>query len=147
MKAGQELLQLWNKDLQAQLRLTESDGMAARMRSQEVCLTADMAKREVDRLRPLHLKKLVSVERLDQAKTESLAKAAACQAAKAIEGVNEAQVAVAWAVLERAILTAHFDGVVAEVTGGSRDALAIGYPDTAGGGSDRLQLCLCERAH
>ena len=117
VKAGQELLQLWNKDLQARLRLTESDAMAARMRSQEVCLTGEMAKREVDRLRPLHIKKLVSLERLDQAETESLAKAAACRAAKAIEGVNEAQVAVARAALERTILTAPFDGVVAEVTG------------------------------
>ncbi len=115
--AGQILLQLWNADLRAQLRLAESQLTATRSRTEEACLNADMAKREADRLRPLREKNLVSTERLDQAVTTAQAQAAACRTAQKTEQVNAAQVAVAQAALERTILRAPFTGVVAEVTG------------------------------
>jgi HlyD family secretion protein len=117
VETGQLLLALWNEDLRAELRLAESELTASRSRTEESCLTAEKAKREADRLRPLRQKNLVSIEQLDQAVTESLARAAACRAAKGTEQVNEARVAVAQAALVRTILRAPFAGVVAEVTG------------------------------
>ncbi len=117
VKAGQLLLELWNKDLRAQLQLAQSQLAASRSRTEEVCLNADMSKRAANRLRPLKSRGLVSAERLDQAVTESRIRAAACRAAKSSEQVNSAQVEVAKAVLERSLLRAPFAGVVAEVTG------------------------------
>lgn len=115
--AGQLLLQLWNQDLKAQLRLAESQLDASASRVEEACLSAEMAEREAGRLRPLHRRGLVSAERLDQAETEALVRAAGCRAAMAARRVSEAQVAVARAALERTELRAPFAGVVAEVTG------------------------------
>ena len=117
VKANQLLLELWNKDLRAQLQLAKSQLAASRSRTEEVCLNADMSKREANRLRPLKSRGLVSAERLDQAVTESRARAAACNAAKSSEQVGKAQVEVAQAALERTLLRAPFAGVVAEVTG------------------------------
>jgi HlyD family secretion protein len=117
VEAGQVLLQLWNADLRAQLQLAESQLVVSRSRSEEICLNAEMAKREANRLRPLRAKNLVSSERLDQAVTASQAQAAACRTAQKSEQSNAAQVAVAQAALERTILRAPFTGVVAELTG------------------------------
>jgi HlyD family secretion protein len=115
--ANQTLLELWNADLRAQLQLAQSQLLASRSRTEETCLTAQMAEREANRLRPLKARGLVSTERLDQVDTEAQAKAAACRATGAAEQVGEAQVAVAQAALDRTILRAPFAGVVAEVTG------------------------------
>jgi HlyD family secretion protein len=117
VETGQLLLELWNEDLLAELRLAKSELAASRARTEESCLTAEKVKREADRLRPLRKKNLVSIEQLDQAVTASLAQAAACRAAKGTEQVHEARVAVARAALARTILRAPFAGVVAEVTG------------------------------
>jgi HlyD family secretion protein len=115
--AEQILLELWNEDLRAQLRLAQSQLTASRSRTQESCLLAEMARRESNRLGPLKARGLVSTERVDQADTEAQSKAAACSATTAAVQVSEAQVAVAQAALERTILRAPFAGVIAEVTG------------------------------
>ncbi len=117
VQAGQLLLQLWNEDLRAQLRLAQAQLSSSGSRAEEACLNADMAQRDYRRLQPLRERGLVSAERLDQAHTESLARAAGCRAANAARETAEAQVAVARAALERTLLRAPFDGVVAEVTG------------------------------
>lgn len=117
VERDQLLLELWNDDLRAQRRLAESEVLASRSRTEEACLGAEMAEREARRLRPLHAKGLVSVERLDQVETEARIRAAACRAARAAEQVSAARVAVAQAALDRTRLRAPFAGVVAEVTG------------------------------
>lgn len=117
VQAGQVLLQLWNDDLRAQLRLAQAQLSTSGSRAEEACLTADMAQRDYKRLQPLRERGLVSAERLDQAHTEALARAAACRAANAARETAQAQVAVAEAALERTLLRAPFTGVVAEVTG------------------------------
>ncbi|HXH04046.1 MAG TPA: efflux RND transporter periplasmic adaptor subunit [Candidatus Competibacteraceae bacterium] len=115
--AGQLLLELWNEDLKAQLTLAESQLAASTSRAEETCLTAEVARRDADRLKPLERRALVSAERIDQAETEARARAAACSAVRAAVQVSTAQIAVARAALERTRLRAPFAGVVAEITG------------------------------
>ena len=74
------------------------------------------AKREADRLLKLRKhKQIVSEESVDKAMTESDSRRAACKAAKASIAVNQARIQAAEATLERTIVKAPFDGVVAEV--------------------------------
>lgn len=115
--AGQPLLELWNKDLAAQLKLARSEAGAARARSEEACVLAEMAARDHQRVRKLHSQGLATEERLDQSASDASARRAACAAAKANAQVSRDRIAVARATLDRTILTAPFAGTVAEITG------------------------------
>jgi HlyD family secretion protein len=115
VKAGQTLLELWNDDLTAQLRLGQSEAKASRARAEEACVQADMAEREANRQLKLKRKGLVSEDVIDRAVSDAAARAAACRAAKAAAQVSEARIAVVQAELDRTVLRAPFDGVVAEV--------------------------------
>lgn len=117
VKAGEVLLELWNEDLRAQVRLAENQRTAASAHKQQVCLNAEMAQRETERLAPLRAKNLISAEKADQSATEAHAAAAACRAAEANAKVSDGQVAVARAALARTILRAPFTGIVAELNG------------------------------
>jgi HlyD family secretion protein len=117
VKTGQVLLSIWNEDLKAQLLLAESELKAAAARAEEACLMAEVAEREANRLRRLSVKKAVSAEQLDQAVTEAKAREAGCRASRAAAEVSRAQTQVAQAALDRTILRAPFDGVVARVNG------------------------------
>lgn len=143
VEPGQVLLELWNEDLRAQLRLAESELSASRSRTEEVCLRAEEAEREANRLRPLRRQNLISEEQLDQAETGALAQAASCRAAKSTEEVNEAQVAVAQAALERTILQAPFAGIVAEVTGEMGEIVTPSPPGIATPPAVDLLDCSC----
>lgn len=111
----QILLEIWNEDLQAQVRLAESEVVAAGARRREACLNAEVAGREAQRQQRLRERELVSEEQADRASTEAQAQRAACDAAGAAQQVSEAQVAAARAAVERTVLRAPFAGVVAEV--------------------------------
>lgn len=113
--AGQVLLEIWNQDLKAQLQLARAQKLAAGMRSQEACKLAKGAEREYNRLRKLQADKLVPEEQVDRMQTDFDAKQAACAAEQASVEVSDAQIHVAESTLERTIVRAPFDGVVAEV--------------------------------
>ena len=115
--SGQVLLELWNEDLRAELLLAERDAVAARGRADEACVRADVAKREADRLMSLRERGLSSEEETDRADGDARARAAACEAARDLAKVSDAQVDVSKARLERTILRAPFDGVIAEING------------------------------
>ena len=115
VKQGQRLLSLWNDDLTAQISLARSEASAVQARSEEACVTAELAQREAERIRQLQNKGLSSVERYDQAQNSAVAHAASCRAAKASIEVAESQLQLAQAMLERTLLNAPFDGVIAEV--------------------------------
>jgi HlyD family secretion protein len=117
VRKGDVLLELWNDDDRAQLLLQQRDRVAAQARSREACVTADVARREAERAERLRTDKLVSVEQAERATGESEARAAACSAARENARVAEARVKVAEASLERTILRAPFDGVIAEING------------------------------
>ncbi len=115
VRAGQVLLSLWNNDLRAEVQLAESEAAAAHARAEEACVLADVADREAKRLLRLKKSELVSEERVDRAVTDATARQAACRAAQAAAKVSDARVSVVRAELERTLLRAPFDGVVAEV--------------------------------
>ncbi len=112
---NQILMVIWNRDLEARLKLAASEELAAKARVQEVCLVADVADREARRQQKLSAQNLVSEEQVDRATTESKAKCAACEAANAKVDVSRARVEAAQAALDQTILRAPFNGVVAEV--------------------------------
>jgi len=114
---GQLLLELWNTDLKAQVKLAERDAAASRSMSRQACVTADVSKRAADRLVRLSEKKVASEDAVERAVGEAQSTAAACDASKTVIGVKEAAVELARANLERTQLRAPFDGVIAEVNG------------------------------
>jgi HlyD family secretion protein len=117
VKAGQLLLELWNKDLVAEVALAESEARAAEARAQAACLQSEVAQREAARLVKLRETGAASEERTDRAVTEAKALKADCKAAIASARMSVARVAVTKANLERTRLIAPFDGVIAEITG------------------------------
>ncbi|MDJ0929028.1 MAG: efflux RND transporter periplasmic adaptor subunit, partial [Gammaproteobacteria bacterium] len=114
---NQVLLELWNDDIRAELLLAQRDALAARRRADEACVRADVAQREAERLTSLLKRGLSSEEETDRAEGDARAKSAGCKAAREAARVNDAKVEVAEARLERTILRAPFDGVIAEING------------------------------
>jgi HlyD family secretion protein len=117
VEQGQLLLELWNEDLKAQLELAQREARAARSRQREACVTADVAKRESERLMALGQRGLASEEAIDQSVGKAESTAAACTAAGDSTRVSEAQADVVRAQLERTQLRAPFAGVIAEING------------------------------
>jgi HlyD family secretion protein len=117
VQQGAILLELWNQDLRAQLSLAERDRVASQARTEEACVQAGVAAREAKRLTQLRAQKLVSEEQAERGIGEADARAAACKAARETARVADARVRVAQANLERTILRAPFDGVIAEING------------------------------
>lgn len=117
VEADQVLLELWNEDLKAGVLLSQRDAVAARRRADEACVRAKVADREAKRLTRLLERGLASEEEADLAVGDAEAKAAGCKAARETVQVSQAQVEVSKARLERTILRAPFDGVVAEING------------------------------
>jgi HlyD family secretion protein len=117
VKTGDLLLVLWNEDLQAEVRLAASETEAARARGKAACLQADIAERQAKRFIELRKNEAIAEEQLDQAVTTAKARRADCMAGKASVKVSISREAAARAHLERTILKAPFDGVIAEVNG------------------------------
>ncbi|HEC20039.1 MAG TPA: efflux RND transporter periplasmic adaptor subunit [Gammaproteobacteria bacterium] len=117
VKAGQLLLSLWNRDLDAQLKLAEREAVATTAQATEVCVVAEVARNEADRLVKLRQQKLASDDDTERAVGDAKARAAACLAARESRRVAEAKIAVSKANLERTRLLAPFDGVVAKING------------------------------
>lgn len=115
VKAGQVLLELWNDDRRAEITLAANESRRAQAQAEEACLVAEVAEREARRQVSLKKKGLTSEELADKAVTEARARAAGCRAAKASATVSHAREAVALAAMDRTILKAPFDGIVAEV--------------------------------
>lgn len=117
VKAGDVLLVLWNHDLQAQLALARSEVDSALAQAEEAQLRAELAEREAERQRELLQRDISAGELVDRAESEAQASRAGHRAAAAAAEVSRQQVAVIEAQIERTIVRAPFDGVVAEVNG------------------------------
>ena len=115
--AGQVLLELWNEDLRAEKVLAERDAIASAARAKESCVIADVADREAKRLVSLRERGISSEEETDRAVGDAQAKHAACEATRDLVRVSDARIDVATAALQRTILKAPFDGVIAEING------------------------------
>lgn len=115
VKQGEVLLEIWNEDLKAQLSLARAQKVTARSRSEEACKRSEGAERELRRLEKLQADKLVSEEQLDLARTDYESRQASCAASRAALTESDASIEVVSTSLERTIVRAPFDGIVAEV--------------------------------
>ena len=117
VKAGQPLLELWNRDLAAQRELGTRQLATSEERRREACIMADNARRDAERTEQLAAKGFVSPQRGEDARADARARQANCGALAADVKRAQAQIRVTLAGLERTTLNAPFDGIVAEVTG------------------------------
>ena len=117
VKKGQVLLELWNQDLDAELRLAKDRKASAQSRRDEVCLNADLAARELKRARQLKDQGFISEEALDRSISKAQASRAACSAAGAEVRQADSHIAAMRAQLSTTYLRAPFAGIVADVSG------------------------------
>lgn len=117
VKRGQKLLELWNRDLSAQAELARRQAATAEQQQRQSCILAENARIEAERTEALAARGFVSPQKVDDARAQARAQAAACDAARADVRRAQSQISVARAGLERTVLVAPFDGIVAQVTG------------------------------
>lgn len=117
VQAGQVLVELWNDDVAAQVRLAENELASAQARRDEACLNAANAEREATRATELQKQRLVSDDLADKAVTLKQALAAACAGANSNVAVSQSRIAAARAELQRTVLKAPFEGYIAELNG------------------------------
>jgi HlyD family secretion protein len=117
VKAGQPLLELWNRDLAAQRELATRQLATSRDRQREACIVADNARRNSERTQQLVARGFVSPQQGEDARAEARARQANCDALTTDVKRAQAQIQVTLAGLERTTLTAPFPGIVAQVTG------------------------------
>ena len=117
VKAGQLLIELWNKDLVTEVALSENEAKAAKARAKATSLQAEIAQREANRLLKLLKTGAASEEKTDKAVTDANVRKAECEAAIASAQMSLSRVGVVKANLERTRLIAPFDGVIADITG------------------------------
>ena len=117
VEQGELLLELWNDDLQAEVRLAQRESVAAQSRATEACVIADFAQREARRLTMLLDDGLAAEEDAERAVGVAESSAAACTAAEDSARVATARVEVTQAALERTRLVAPFAGTIGEING------------------------------
>jgi len=117
VKAGQVLLELWDNDLQAQSRLAQEQLTTAQSQSRQACLQADLAEKEASRARQLQSRGFISNEALDQRNSAARVAHAGCEAAHSQIAQSKSRIAAAHAGLDRMVLKAPFDGIVADISG------------------------------
>jgi len=116
VKQNQLLLEIWNKDLKAQVALQDAQIRANRASAEQACQLGAGAEREAGRL--LRLQKfdhLVSEEQVDIKATGARAQRASCHAAGEAVAVSQANRDAVQAAVERTLIIAPFDGTVAEI--------------------------------
>jgi HlyD family secretion protein len=114
--AGEVLLRVADGDYRAQLDVQESALVAARAAEREACQSALQAERELVRNESLARDQLISQDALDRLRTARDTSAAGCDASKAKIAQAAAAVEAARVTLEKTVLKAPFDGVVADVS-------------------------------
>jgi HlyD family secretion protein len=117
VKAGQPLLELWNRDLAAQREVTTRQLTTSEQRRREACILANNAQRDAERTQKLVAQGFVSPQAGEDARAQARSRQASCDALAADVKRAQAQVRVSSAGLERTTLTAPFAGIVARVTG------------------------------
>lgn len=116
VKRHQLLLEVWNKDLKAQVKLQEAQIRANRASAEQACQLGAGAEREAERLSRLQkFDHIVSEEQVDIKATGARAKRASCNAALEAIAVSQANRDAVQAAVERTLILAPFDGTVAEI--------------------------------
>jgi HlyD family secretion protein len=117
VKTNQILMELWNNDLQAQERLAREQLGTARMQVQQACTQADLAEKEAGRARQLKERGFISAEGLDQKISAAKVDRAGCDVARSQIDQSRSRIEAARAGLDRMVLRAPFDGIVADISG------------------------------
>lgn len=117
VKRDQILLELWNKDLRAQEQLALQQLDTAQTQARQACLQADLAEKEAIRANQLRESGFISAEGLDQRNSAAKVSRAGCDAAQSQVEQSKSRIDVARASLQRLILRAPFDGIVADISG------------------------------
>lgn len=117
VKSGEVLLTLWNNDLQAQMQLAEQQLHTTLSRITEICTLATLSQSEAARSQQLRKQGFISSEGLERAIANAQAKQAACHSARSEISQSQSRIAVAKAGLQRMVLRAPFDGIVADISG------------------------------
>lgn len=116
VKLNQLLLEVWNDDLKAQLKLHQAQVKGNKAKAEEICELAKGAEREAQRLRRLNNEsRLVSDDQVDKANTSARANKFFCQASIAEIEVAQANLSLATTLIERTLIRAPFAGTVAEI--------------------------------
>jgi len=116
VKKGDVLLRLDDSTQRAELERARRELTSAQAEHRRACLAAELARREYRRNRELADDGIVTESLLDQSESAADTGAAACEAAAAVVDTARAAVAVLENELRKTVLTAPFDGVVAEVS-------------------------------
>jgi len=114
---GQLLVELWNNDLKSEAALVEREIKAAEATAAASLLRADIALREAGRMQKLVEDNAISDQDVDKAETEAKVRRATYEAAATGIAVSRAHLAVVNAQLERTMLVAPFDGIIAKING------------------------------
>ncbi len=113
---GQLLLKMDGAIQLDQLALATEDVRVASATSEEACLTAILAEKELARQEGLHAQGIASEGAMDRAVSSRDRSEAGCRAARAGTQQARAREALAQTQLEQTRIVAPFDGVVAEVS-------------------------------
>ena len=132
VRKGDLLLSLWNKDLMAEIELSQAEAKSAKANARATCLTAEVAQRDANRLLKLRKSGAVSEETVDRSVTDASARRASCDAAKASTAVSISRANVIRARLDRTRLIAPFDGVIADIHGELSEYVTPSSPSVGG---------------
>ena len=117
VQKDQVLIELWNKESKARVKETKARVQVSERSAQQVCILSDRAQREAKRKTELLQQGLASEEATEIAVSNAESQSAACDAALTQVEANQASVEVVEASLERTMLIAPFNGVIAEIEG------------------------------
>ena len=113
---GAAVLRLDDQLQRAELALAEREIETADAQQRQACLAAERAARERERIARLAEDEIASQDFLDEATTEADRAVAACEAAAANVERARAAVLLARTKVEKTVLRAPFDGIVADLT-------------------------------
>lgn len=116
VRKGDVVLRLDDRLQRSEVAVARRERDAAAAQREQACLAAEQAARELARIGRLAEDQIASRDQLDRAQTEAEASAARCQAARAAVERAEAAVTLAETQLEKAVLRAPFDAVVAQLS-------------------------------
>jgi HlyD family secretion protein len=116
VRKGDVVLRLDDRLQRSEVAVARRERDAAAAQREQACLAAEQAARELARIGRLAEDQIASRDQLDRVQTEAEASAARCQAARAAVERAEAAVTLAETRLEKAVLRAPFDAVVAQLS-------------------------------
>ncbi|MFI4944372.1 MAG: efflux RND transporter periplasmic adaptor subunit [Burkholderiales bacterium] len=114
VRKGDLLLRVDDSLQRARLHLAQDEQAAASAQREQACLGSERAARERERTRTLAQQGLVASDVDDRVESEARGAEAACRAAKAAADRAGSAIALAKAELDKTVLRAPFDGVVAD---------------------------------